>query len=181
VNGLLTAGHGTANRDALAALFGGADVGLVIDVRRFPGSRRNPDVGSDSMSGWLPEHDIDYHWEARLGGRRALRAAEDTEDPWWRVKAFRAYAAHTRTSEFAAGLDDALGLADSVAPRATLFMCSESLWWRCHRRLISDVLVLLHGRTVEHLGHDGWRTAHVPSAGARVTPAGLRYDSPAAG
>jgi uncharacterized protein (DUF488 family) len=55
-------------------------------------------------------------------------------------------------------------------------MCSESLWWRCHRRLVADVLVLLHGRDVRHLGHDGRLTAHVPAAGARTTPDGLVYD-----
>ena len=177
MNVLLTAGHGTADRDRLAAIFAAAEVGLVIDVRRFPGSRRNPDVATDAMATWLPEHGIDYQWEPRLGGRRRLPAGEETADPWWRVEAFRAYAAHTRTPEFAAALEKALSLGDSVAPRATVLMCSESLWWRCHRRLVSDAVVLLHGRTVEHLGHDGRRTPHVPSAGARITSAGLRYDS----
>lgn len=60
-------------------------------------------------------------------------------------------------------------------------MCSESLWWRCHRRLISDVLVLLHGVPVRHLSHDGRLTDHPPATGARVTPDGLRYDAPDAG
>ena len=177
---LLTVGHGTAGREELAAILTAAEAGLVIDVRRFPGSRRNPDVATDAMAEWLPEHAIGYHWEARLGGRRTVPPEETDADPWWRVEAFRAYAAHTRTPEFAAGLEEALARADSVSPRATLFMCSESLWWRCHRRLISDALVLLHEEQVEHLGHDGRRTSHVPSAGARVTPEGLRYDLPSA-
>src|SRR3712207_6986775 len=63
-------------------------------------------------------------------------------------------------------------------PRSTLFPYT-TLFRSCHRRLISDVAVLLHDRAVEHLGHDGRRTAHVPSAGARVSPAGLVYDRPA--
>ena len=60
-------------------------------------------------------------------------------------------------------------------------MCSESLWWRCHRRLISDVLVLLHDVEVQHLGHDARRTPHAPAEGARVSADGLRYDRPVEG
>ena len=176
---LLTVGHGLAPRSELTALFQGVDAGVVVDVRRFPGSRRNPDVGTDALASWLPDADIRYLWEPRLGGRRRLPAGEaDDADPWWRVDAFRAYAAHTRTPDFRAATDELLALVASTAPRTTLVMCSESLWWRCHRRVISDVLVLLHGRDVEHLGHDGRRTAHQPAAGARVTPEGLRYDGP---
>jgi hypothetical protein len=69
-----------------------------------------------------------------------------------------------------------LAAVDATAPAGTVVMCSETVWWRCHRRLISDVAVLLHDRPVEHLGHDGRRSPHRPSAGARVTPGGLVYD-----
>lgn len=117
-----------------------------------------------------------------MPGWRAPRAAHaatgagDPGDPWWRVEAFRGYAAHTRTDEFRAGLADLL--ADVArGPHATVVMCSETVWWRCHRRLVSDVAVLLHAVPVEHLGHDGRRTPHPPSEGARVTDAGLRYDA----
>lgn len=173
---LLTVGHGTADRQALLDLFHAAGAGQVVDVRRYPGSRRNPDVSTDALAEWLPAAGIAYRWEPRLGGRRRLPAAEQEADPWWRVEAFRAYAAHTRTPEFAEALTDLLADVVAHAPATTLVMCSESLWWRCHRRLISDVAVLLHGVDVEHLGHDGRRTPHPPSAGARVTPDGLRYD-----
>lgn len=171
---LLTAGHGTADRAGLSELFGGAGVERVVDVRRFPGSRRNPDVGTDAMREWLAEAGIAYHWEPRLGGRRQVPAGQDPDtDGWWRVTAFRAYAAHTRTDEFRAGMQELLEAIDSGT---TLVMCSESLWWRCHRRLIADAAVLLHGVRVQHLGHDGRLTDHEPSAGAEVTRAGLRYD-----
>lgn len=173
---LLTVGHGTADRQALLDLFHAAGAGQVVDVRRYPGSRRNPDVSTDALAEWLPAAGIAYRWEPRLGGRRRLPAAEQEADPWWRVEAFRAYAAHTRTPEFAEALTDLLADVVAHAPATTLVMCSESLWWRCHRRLISDVAELLHGVDVEHLGHDGRRTPHPPSAGARVTPDGLRYD-----
>jgi uncharacterized protein (DUF488 family) len=114
-----------------------------------------------------------YHWEPRLGGRRHLPAGEDDgRDGWWRVEAFRAYAAHMRTDEFRAGLADLLGRADD---RLTAIMCSESLWWRCHRRLVSDAVVLLHGWSVDHLGHDRRLTEHVPPAAATVDGADLYY------
>jgi uncharacterized protein (DUF488 family) len=170
---VLTAGHGTAGRDELVALFGGAGVGRVVDVRRFPGSRRNPDVSRDAMADWLPDAGIEYAWEPRLGGRRRVPADEDpSADGWWRVEAFRAYAAHTRSDEFREGLADLLA---GTGEGTTLVMCSESLWWRCHRRLVADALTLLHDVPVDHLGHDGRLTRHEPSAGARVRGERLYY------
>ena len=175
---LLTVGHGTLDRDGLAALLTGAEVGLLVDVRRFPGSRRNPDVSTDAMSQWLPAAGIDYRWEQRLGGRRRLTSDDDqAADRWWRVEAFRAYAAYTRTPEFLAALDDLE--TDVAAHDTTAVMCSESVWWRCHRRLVADAAVLLRGIAVEHLAHDGRTTAHDPSAGARVVDGLLRYDATA--
>lgn len=177
---LLSFGHGTADRQALAELLGGAGVAEVVDVRRFPGSRRNPDVGTDAMAAWLPQEGIDYRWEPRLGGRR--RIADDPEaDRWWRVTSFRAYAAHMRTPEFQGAMAELLEALARPGRDATVVMCSESLWWRCHRRLISDAAVLLHGVEVEHLGHDGRLAPHRPSDGARVTDAGLVYDRDDAG
>ena len=88
--------------------------------------------------------------------------------------AFRAYAAHTRTPEFVAALDDLV--ADVEARGTTAVMCSESVWWRCHRRLVADAAILLRGVEVAHLAHDGRTTLHEPSAGARVVDGLLRYD-----
>ncbi len=148
---------------------------LIVDVRRFPGSRRNPHFARNELEQWLPAAGVGYRWEPRLGGRRRVPAEERDADPWWRVEAFAAYAAHTRTEEFGAGMADLLaGVA--AMPGQIAVMCSESLWWRCHRRLVADVAVLLHDVSVGHLGHDAKLTDHVPAAGARVTPEGLRYD-----
>ena len=170
-------GHGTADRTQLAELLRGAEVGLVVDVRRFPGSRRNPDMSRDALGEWLPAAGIGYRWEERLGGRRRTPKDEPVIDTWWRVEAFRAYAAYTRTAEFRSGIEQLLTDVGATAPARTVVMCSESLWWRCHRRLISDAVMLLHERPVAHLGHDGKLTAHRPSEGARVTGDGLRYDA----
>lgn len=160
------------------ALLRSTSVRLVVDVRRFPGSRRHPHVASDAMARWLPEAGVEYRWEPRLGGRRTVPAAEraDEVDTWWQVAAFRAYAAHTRTDEFRSAMTDLLA---DLGPRdagSTAVMCSETVWWRCHRRLVSDVAVLLHGVRVEHIGHDGRLAEHPPAAGARVTHDRLVFD-----
>jgi uncharacterized protein (DUF488 family) len=173
---LLTFGHGTADQGQLLALLGTAKVHRVVDVRRFPGSRRHPHVARAELDHWLPPHGTRYRWEPRLGGRRRVPPAQADSDPWWRVEAFRAYAAHTRTEEFAAALAELMTEVAASPEEPVAVMCSESLWWRCHRRLIADVMVLLHQVPVAHLGHDGGLTPHVPAAGARVTAAGLYYD-----
>jgi uncharacterized protein (DUF488 family) len=160
---LLTVGHGPDDRVALAERLTGAAVGLVVDVRRFPGSRTNPDVRREALAEWLPAAGIGYRWEERLGGRRSLPKGEPVADAWWTVAQFAAYAAHTRTPEFAAALDEVLAEA-ATGPVAV--MCSESVWWRCHRRLIADVAVLGRGVPVTHLMPDGRLRPHEPSAGA---------------
>lgn len=172
---LLTVGHGTLDRQALAALLEGAGADLLVDVRRFPNSRHNPDVSTDAMAQWLPEADIGYRWDDRLGGRRRLSKDDDREaDGWWRVEAFRAYAAHTRSAEFLTALDDLV--ADVEERTTTVVMCSESVWWRCHRRIVADAAALLRDLDVAHLAHTGRTTPHEPSAGARVVDGLLRYD-----
>lgn len=175
---LLTVGHGTLGRDALSTLLTDAHSDLLVDVRRFPGSRHNPDVSSEAMREWLPEVGIAYRWEQRLGGRRRRDKDADPEaDAWWRVEAFRAYAAHTRTPEFLAALDDLCQEVDAHA--TTVVMCSEAVWWRCHRRLVADAALLLRGVDVAHLAHGGRTSPHAPSAGARVVDGLLHYDVPA--
>ncbi|MDN5894319.1 MAG: DUF488 domain-containing protein [Nocardioides sp.] len=174
---LTSFGHGTADREELLRLFEDVQVRRVVDVRRFPNSRHNLDVRHDALATWLPQAGIDYLWEERLGGRRTLPRTEGAEpDPWWRVKSFRAYAAHTRTPDFRTALDELIGGLDAFTEGTILFMCSESLWWRCHRRLISATAQLLADVDVQHLDHQGKLTAHQPSPGARVADNELFYD-----
>ncbi|MGY1699989.1 DUF488 domain-containing protein [Geodermatophilus sp. SYSU D00766] len=160
---LLTVGHGPEDRTALGARLTGAGVGCVVDVRRFPGSRSNPEVRREALEEWLPAAGIGYRWDARLGGRRRLPPGEPVADGWWTVAQFAAYAAHTRTAEFAAALD---AVQAGAAEDTVALMCSESVWWRCHRRIVADVAVLARGVPVHHLMPDGRLTPHTPSAGA---------------
>ncbi|MCD9154803.1 DUF488 domain-containing protein [Aeromicrobium duanguangcaii] len=169
---LLTIGHGTSTRDELADRLRAAGVQTLVDVRRFPGSRRNPEVSRDSLDVFLPLEGIDYVWQERLGGRRRVPPGDEAVDGWWRVEAFRAYAAHTRTTEFQAAMSEVVELAGSSR---VAVMCSELVWWRCHRRLISDVAMLVHDLPVEHVMPDGRRQPHEPSAGARIAGEGLVY------
>ncbi len=161
-----TFGHGTASAAEIVSLLRGAGVELLVDVRTAPGSRRNPHVSRAELSRWLPEHGIAYRWERRLGGFR--RPAPDSPDVFWREEMFRGYAAHMRTPEFTEAVDDLLG--DS-GERAV--MCSESVWWRCHRRLLADYLLLVREVPVDHLTHDGRITPHEPTSGVRVRDDGL--------
>lgn len=173
---LLTLGHGTLDRSALGSLITEAGIERVVDVRRFPGSRAHPHVARDALEAWLPELGASYRWEPRLGGRRSLRKDEDAHspDPWWTVAAFRAYAGWTRSEAFQEALWEVL--VEARAHRTTV-MCSESVWWRCHRRLIADVAVLGHGIQVHHLMHDGRLRPHLPAEGARrVRPGVLVWD-----
>jgi uncharacterized protein (DUF488 family) len=167
---LLTVGHGPEPRDVLGHRLAAAGVQALVDVRRFPGSRNNPDVRREALAEWLPALDIGYRWEERLGGRRRLPAGEPVADDWWTVAQFAAYAAHTRTPEFAAALDEVLA---EAAGTTVAVMCSESVWWRCHRRLIADVVVLARGLEVGHLLPDGRITPHTPAEGAVLGPDGL--------
>ena len=174
---LLTIGHGSLDLQRLGALLTGADVGVLVDVRRFPESRNNPDARCETLVRWLPDLGIGYRWEQRLGGRRRLPAGETSVDVWWTVPAFRAYAAHTRTAEFVAALDDVVAQAGSAR---VVLMCAESLWWRCHRRLIADVVVLTRAHEVRHIMPDGRVSEHRVAAGARVVGNEVVWDGPQA-
>ncbi|MGH3487308.1 MAG: DUF488 family protein [Actinopolymorphaceae bacterium] len=170
---ILTVGHGTASAAGLAALLRTAGVRLLVDIRTAPGSRRNPQVARSALEEWLPEHGIDYRWERRLGGWR--KAPADSPDVALQQRAFAGYAAHMRTAEFAAAVDALLA---GAADRRTTVMCAESVWWRCHRRLLADHLVLVRDVHVRHLFHDGRLEAHRPTDVARVGADGLLvYDA----
>ena len=126
------------------------------------------------MAAWLPAAGVGYCWMAALGGRRKPMPA--SVNIGWRNPQFRAYADYMATAEFAAGVTQLKELAGSQT--ATL-MCSESVWWRCHRRLLADHLVVVEGISVVHMFHDGRLTPHEPLDGLRRDGSHVTY--PAAG
>ncbi|HEY6539165.1 MAG TPA: DUF488 domain-containing protein [Candidatus Dormibacteraeota bacterium] len=166
-----TIGHGTLAAGSFAALLQGAGAARVVDVRSFPGSRRNPQFGREEMASWLPEAQIEYLWMPELGGRR--RPNSDSRHIALRHAQFRAYADYMETDQFVLGVSRLLLLADE---RPTVVMCSESLWWRCHRRLLADYLALVRGAEVAHVLHDGRVNGHQPTDGVRLAGDRLIYD-----
>ncbi|HYH30148.1 MAG TPA: DUF488 domain-containing protein [Pseudonocardia sp.] len=163
---LRTIGHGTASADRLTELLHGAGVQQLVDVRTAPGSRRNPEMVREEMARWLPERGIGYRWERRLGGWR--RDPPDSPDTALRNRSFGGYAAHMRTPEFRTAVEELL-----AGSARTAVLCSEAVWWRCHRRLIADFALLVRDVAVEHLMHDGRRTGHRPTDGVRLREDGL--------
>jgi uncharacterized protein (DUF488 family) len=168
---LLTVGHGTATAEELAALLAGAGVERLVDVRTAPGSRRHPQFRGEAMQGWLPEAGVAYRWERELGGWRKPDPA--SVNRVLRQPAFRGYADYMRTPPFWAALDRLRALA---ATATTAAMCSEALWWRCHRRLLADAAVLVRGAEVLHLDHRGRLEPHRPTEGVRRDGDLLAYD-----
>jgi len=164
-----TVGHGARSIDTFLAILAEAGVDTLIDVRRFPGSRRHPQFGADALAAGLAARGIGYaHLEA-LGGRRS--AAPGSPNGGWENAAFRGYADHMATASFAGGLGELEALA---AAEPTAVMCAEALWWQCHRRLVADAL-LARGWAVDHIGADGGIVAHELTPFAVVADGRLAY------
>jgi uncharacterized protein (DUF488 family) len=164
-----TIGHSTRTADEFVHVLKAHDIEVVADVRRFPGSRRHPQFGDLALEERLAAEGMTYAWLAHLGGRR--RGEAGTEHLGWRNPSFRAYAAYTWTEDFARGLEELLHIA---AGSRTTLMCSELLWWRCHRALIADVLRFL-GMDVIHIAGEGPGTAHPYTSPARIVHGELVY------
>jgi uncharacterized protein (DUF488 family) len=143
-----TIGHGTRTTAQLAALLRAAGVEVLIDVRRYPAGRRQPHLARERLAVDLPAFGLRYEWWGeRLGGRRTADPATAAASRW-RSPAFAAYEAYMQTPEFRqalATLEDRARAGEQIA-----IMCSETVWWRCHRRLIADALTA-DGFVVEHL------------------------------
>jgi len=170
---IFTIGHSTHSEAEFLGLLEAARIEVVADVRRMPGSRRLPQFDSDTLARSLATRGIGYCWIPQLGGRR--RPGPDSPSTGWRHAAFRAYADHTLTEEFADGLFELLMLANGAR---TAIMCAEVLWWRCHRRLIADVLVFL-GVSVVHVMGEGKLENHRLAPPARLVGGRLTYATPA--
>lgn len=164
-----TIGHSTRLFDELAAALIAHGIEAIADVRRFPASRRLPQYNAESLMTTLGVYGIAYQWIPELGGRRQ----PDPQSPndGWRVAAFRGYADHIASEEFADGLFSLLVTARGLR---TAVMCAEMLWWRCHRRLIADVLVSLDVGVV-HIRDAGASEHHRIAPPARLLDGLLTY------
>lgn len=149
-----TIGHSTRSAEELLALLGDAGVRLVADVRAYPSSRRHPQFNRAALPEWLGQAGIGYRHMPALGGRRT--PIPGSPNGGWTDRAFQGYADHMRTPEFQSALAE---LEATAREQPTAVMCAEAVWWRCHRRLISDALVV-RGWLVEHLGIGGSRAGH---------------------
>ncbi|HVN63355.1 MAG TPA: DUF488 domain-containing protein, partial [Candidatus Binataceae bacterium] len=144
------------------------------DVRSFPSSRRWPQFNQAALEDSLSAAGIEYLWIKRLGGRRHSTAT-DSPHTGWEHPAFRSYADYTDNPDFAAGLNH---LIEAARRARTAYMCSEGLWWRCHRRIISDHL-LIRGWNVEHIMPDGKLRSHEIAPFARVERDRIIYEKTA--
>lgn len=170
---ILTVGHSTHSLDEFLGLLRDAGVGVIVDVRRLPGSNKYPWFNQDALSASLSDAGIRYAHVAELTGRRPIQHdVPDEVNALWRNRSFHNYADYALGSDFAHGLDELIGQADARHPPAV--MCSEGVWWRCHRRLIADHL-LAHGIRVGHLMPDGRIADAELTPGAVVRDGGVEY------
>ena len=161
-----TVGHGTRAADELVRVLADAGVTTLVDVRRFPGSRRHPQFDRTCLAATLAAAGIAYRHAVELGGRLSDEPGEE-RFACIRTAAFRSYAARMGTREWQHALSAAL------AEPSPCFMCAETLWWRCHRRLISELLAA-RGHEVLHLIGPGDSQPHRPMAEAE-SRAGVLY------
>jgi uncharacterized protein (DUF488 family) len=151
---VFTVGHGTRPIEELLEVLDEAGVRTLVDVRRFPGSRRHPQFNQPELAAALEGAGIAYRHAAELGGRLSGEPGEE-RFRCIRVAAFRSYAARMGTLEWQAAL------AGALAEPEPCFMCAETLWWRCHRRLIAELLDA-RGHEVVHLLKPGHSERHRP-------------------
>ena len=170
-----TVGHSNKPLADFLSLLRAHGVRRILDVRRFPGSRRWPHFGAVRLAQSLAAEGIDYVGLPELGGLREPRG--DSPHTAWRVAAFGGYADFMDTPEFAIGLAEVERLA-SETPSA--IMCAEALPWRCHRSLIADALVVRGWEARDAISESEARIHELPGF-ARVEGGRLIYDGKVAG
>lgn len=164
-----TIGHSTRSLEEFVALLAENRIEAIADVRRFPGSRRFPWFNAEPFAAALRAMGVAYHHRVGLGGRR--KPSPDSTNTVWRVDAFRAYADFLETPAFEHELGELLGIAGTAR---TAVMCSEAVWWRCHRSILSDALKA-RGHTVLHILGAGKVEEHPYTPPARIVDGRLTY------
>lgn len=167
---LFTIGHSNHPLDRFLAILAQHEIEALVDIRRFPGSRKHPHFNRDDLAASLKEAGIDYHWLEVLGGRRG-KMEEGTANPGLRNESFRNYADYMLTQEFREGVEALLAIARH---KKTAFMCAEGLFWQCHRRLVSDFL-LANDVAVHHIMPNGELRPHPLTEGAKIGDGKVTY------
>ncbi|MFH1370469.1 MAG: DUF488 domain-containing protein [Planctomycetota bacterium] len=168
---LFTIGHSSRIFDDFLSLLSEFEISTLVDIRRFPGSRKFPHFNRQSLEATLPVSGIEYLWLEDLGGRRKPLCLSWGLNPQHKVgglrnSGFRHYADYMRTEQFNSAVKRLVSVA---AVKPTAIMCAEKLFWKCHRRLLSDYLVA-QGVQVEHIIDSGRLQSHTLTAGAVITP-----------
>jgi uncharacterized protein (DUF488 family) len=168
---LFTVGHSSRPLDEFLTLCRSHALQRIVDVRRFPGSRRNPHFGREPLAAALAGAGLDYEWCPALGGRRSR--PKGAPPSAWRVPAFAAYADYMQSADFRGAI---AGLLAAARQAPTAIMCAEAVPYQCHRRLIAD-WVALHGTPVVHLLSATRREDHHLTDFARLDGDEVRYDA----
>ncbi|HWB31111.1 MAG TPA: DUF488 domain-containing protein [Vicinamibacterales bacterium] len=154
-----TIGHSNRSLEDFVALLRGSDIARLVDVRTIPRSRFNPQFNTDTLPESLALVEIEYEHLPALGGRRGKdRTVAPEVNAFWTHESFHNYADYALSAPFRAGLEH---LIEEGRTQRCAIMCSEAVWWRCHRRIITDYL-LARDETVIHI-----------MASGRTEPAGL--------
>ena len=164
-----TIGHSTHSLEEFVAMLHSFDIERVVDVRSFPGSRKFPQFNKVALEVSLPQNNIQYTHLKKLGGRR--KVDPESKNTSWRHAAFRGYADYMGTDSFAEGIKELTKIAQQ---ERTAYMCSEAVWWRCHRSMVSDYLKA-DGWNVQHIMQIGKSTEHPYTQPARVVDGELTY------
>jgi uncharacterized protein (DUF488 family) len=167
---ILTIGHSNHPLDRFLALLGQHEIEALVDIRRFPGSRKHPHFNRDNLAAALQKSGVEYHWLEALGGRR-LQQRDESPNLGLENRGFRNYADYMLTDEFREGVRRLL---DIARHKRTAIMCADGLFWRCHRRLVSDFLVA-DGVTVQHIMPTGELRPHKLTTGAVIESGRVTY------
>jgi uncharacterized protein (DUF488 family) len=166
-----TIGHSTRSLDEFISLLKIHEITALVDVRHFPGSRKFPHFNRENLEKVLPEQGIEYVHLIELGGRRKIQ--KDSPNDNWRHPAFRGYADYMMTTAFSHGIEKLLKISRK---KRTAIMCSEAVWWRCHRSMISDFLKA-HGVVVHHILSATKTEEHPFTSAARIVNGKLSYSA----
>jgi uncharacterized protein (DUF488 family) len=167
---VLTIGHSNHPLDRFLALLARHEVEALLDIRRFPGSRKHPHFHRGNLTAALPQSGVEYHWLEALGGRRHKRR-DESPNLGLENQSFRNYADYMLTDEFRRGVEEVL---ETARRKRSALMCAEGLFWQCHRRLVSDFLVA-NGVTVQHIMPSGELRPHQLTRGAVVEDGQVSY------